>query len=60
MVKFLKKQCCEHPYRFVISFFVLFIGWFVLLEKADLPVVWKICCDSIQHLVFMDDTVHVS
>lgn len=53
MVKFLKKQCCEHPYRFVISFFVLFIGWFVLLEKADLPVVWNIHCSLDKYIPFV-------
>ena len=53
MVKFLKKQCCEHPYRFVISFFVLFIGWFVLLEKADLPVVWNIRCGLDKYIPFV-------
>lgn len=54
MVKFLKKQCCEHPYCFVISFFVLFIGWFVLLEKADLPVVWNIHCSLDKYIPFVN------
>lgn len=53
MVRFLKKQCSEHPYRFVIGFFVIFIGWFVLLEKADLPVVWHIHCGLDEYIPFV-------
>lgn len=53
MGKFLKKQCVEHPYRFVIGFFVIFIGWFVLLERADLPVVWHIHCGLDRYIPFV-------
>lgn len=57
MIRFLKKQCFEHPYRFVIGFFVIFIGWFVLLEKADLPVVWHIHCALDQYIPFVKQAV---
>ncbi len=53
MSRFFKKECAEHPYRFIIGFFVIFISWFAFLEWLNLPIVWHIHCRLDQYIPFV-------
>ena len=53
MVYFLKRECCEHPYRFSVVFFLIYLGGFFGIETLDLPVVWHISCPLDDRIPFV-------
>lgn len=53
MVCFLKRECCEHPYRFSVVFFLIYLGGFFGIEALDLPVVWHISCPLDDRIPFV-------
>ena len=53
MVQFLRKQSDEHPYRFSICFFAIYLCGYFLVEGLDRPVVWHISCPLDQYIPFV-------
>ncbi len=53
MAKFFKKECCDHPYRFIIGFFIIYVLFYVVLETLNLPVVWHIECSLDNYIPFV-------
>ncbi len=53
MVSFLRRQSDEHPYRFSICFFAIYLCGYFLLETLNLPVVWHISCPLDQKIPFV-------
>lgn len=53
MVHVLKRECMEHPYRFSIGFFLIYVCGFFGIEALNLPAVWHISCPLDDRIPFV-------